>query len=109
MERFQSWVALTALSLVVVGALFDEVPDSRNGKTDFALVAAFASLILGAFFSASNIVDSLRNRFVGNIFENGETHSSFDGFIFSILIILIFAIARIAISRLHANCVSCHV
>ncbi len=104
MERFQSWVALTALSLVVVGALFDEVPDSRNGKTDFALVAAFASLILGAFFSASNIVDSLRNRFVGNIFENGETHSSFDGFIFSILIILIFAI-----SRLHANCVSCHV
>ena len=72
MERFQSWVALTALSLVVVGALFDEVPDARNGKTEFALVAAFASLILGIFYSASNLIDSLRNRFVGNIFENGE-------------------------------------
>ena len=76
MERFQSWVALTVLSLVVVGAIFDEVPNGRNGKTDFALATAFTSLILGGIFTVANLVDSLRNRLVGNVIENGESSSS---------------------------------
>ena len=70
MERFQSWVALTALSLVIVGALFDELPEGGGGKARFALGTAFTSLILGAIFTAANLVDSLRNRLVGNAIEN---------------------------------------
>lgn len=71
MERFQSWIALSVLSLVMVGSLYDEVPEGgRSGKSDFALVVSYTSFILGSLFSIANIVDPLRNMLIGNVIEN---------------------------------------
>lgn len=73
MERFQSWVALTALSVVIISALTDHLPPSkRDGKENFALASACISLIFGFLFIVANLLDSLRNMIVGNVIENGE-------------------------------------
>jgi len=73
MERLHCWVSLAALSVVIIGALVDQIPiGSRNGKENFALATACISLCFGILYTIANVVDSLRNRIVGNLVENCE-------------------------------------
>jgi hypothetical protein len=69
MDRLYAWVGLTFLSVVNIGAIVDQF-DERNGKQNYALATACVSFIFGAFLTASNIVDSLRVKVVGNTVEN---------------------------------------
>jgi hypothetical protein len=72
-DRLYSWVALAALSVVILSALIDQLPAStRNGKENYVIATASISLIFGTLFVVANVVDSLRNLIVGNIIENGE-------------------------------------
>jgi hypothetical protein len=72
-DRLYSWVALAALSVVILSALVDQLPAStRNGKENYVIATASISLIFGTLFVVANVVDSLRNLIVGNIIENGE-------------------------------------
>jgi len=71
-DRLYSWVALTALSVVILSALIDQLPAStRNSKENYVIATASISLIFGTLFIAANVVDSLRNMIVGNVIENG--------------------------------------
>lgn len=70
-DRLYSWVALAALSVVILSALIDQLPAStRNGKENYVIATASISLIFGTLFVVANVVDSLRNLIVGNIIEN---------------------------------------
>lgn len=72
LNRLYSWVALTALSVVILSALVDQLPPStRNGKEKYVITTASISLIFGSLFTVGNIVDSLRNLIIGNAVENG--------------------------------------
>mmetsp|Transcript_2352 Transcript_2352/g.3614 ORF Transcript_2352/g.3614 Transcript_2352/m.3614 type:complete len:291 (-) Transcript_2352:318-1190(-) len=72
LNRLYSWVALTALSVVILAALVDQLPAStRNAKENYVIATASISLIFGFFFTVGNIVDSLRNVIIGNVVENG--------------------------------------
>jgi len=74
LNRLYSWVALTALSVVILAALVDQLPAStRNAKENYVIATASISLIFGFFFTVGNIVDSLRNVIIGNVVENGES------------------------------------
>lgn len=72
MDRLYSWVALAALSAIILTALVDQLPaGDRGGKENYVIATACISLIFGAIFTAGNVIDSLRNKIIGNIFENG--------------------------------------
>ena len=77
LNRLYSWVALTALSVVILAALVDQLPAStRNAKENYVIATASISLIFGCLFTVGNIVDSLRNLIIGNVVENGESRRS---------------------------------
>lgn len=71
MDRLYSWVTLTALSVVILAALVDQLPPAtRGGQEKFAIAASCISLIFGLLLTVGNVVDSLRNMIVGNVVES---------------------------------------
>jgi hypothetical protein len=72
MERLYSWVALTALSVVILAALVDQLPASRRGgQENYAIATASISLIFGFLLTLGHVVDSLGNLIIGNVIESG--------------------------------------
>jgi hypothetical protein len=64
---------LTALSVVILAALVDQLPPAvRDGKGNYAIATACISLIIGLLFTVGNVVDSLGNMIVGNVVESGK-------------------------------------
>mmetsp|Transcript_16725 Transcript_16725/g.31692 ORF Transcript_16725/g.31692 Transcript_16725/m.31692 type:complete len:289 (+) Transcript_16725:197-1063(+) len=71
MERLYSWVALTALSVVILAALVDHLPSAvRGSKENFTIAAACISLIFGFLVTIGFVVDSLGNLIIGNVVES---------------------------------------
>ena len=97
LNRLYSWVALTALSVVILSALVDQLPPStRNGKEKYVITTASISLIFGSLFTVGNIVDSLRNLIIGNAVENGKTRRSSKNNYFVPVSFMVYSILYIA-------------
>jgi len=71
MERLPTWVFLFILSIIIIAAGIDQVPEeARDGRAKYCLATSIISLLFSFFFIAANLVDRLGAVVVGNVVEN---------------------------------------